>query len=519
MMSHTFKLSAISFAALLAACGGGSDPVTDAAAPAPTPVPVVVSVAPTVEPALDAAKAFLAKYDALLATAVPATGAASTALNDGCYLADGRSKAYIVADIDADPLAIPSRQFLVGSTRSNVKVLADRAVANADGTSRREIDIKYDIAYKDGSKFESPEGTVLDETIISGSSAGAKLADGSACATPDSKSDWRFYGNRKLVRTAVSASNDRIDRTSLATGLPVSPAVVYSKYLNLSVSDPAKVATYAVITGPGLGVTAAGAATGASGSLKLISIRLLRDAPELAGKPGNVVDWPDTNTWRLCQIAAGGNPAAAEAADCVANGANIANSFGFFNNASGAALDTSFATLNIKAGDAYTIAVYNDDGWKTVNGQLGKTPIATYTNVLRALPFSAATLAGTGPTADLFARFTSSSKTAAEIAAAIRTKTAISTNVTLSALGTMPDGRVQQLADTTVFEQGNANPNGNAFPRSRQFVLGYPGGQATSATFAIPVPTTALVVPTFASTILDYSNRNGNFFAISSAYQ
>ena len=479
----------------------------------------MVSVAPSTEPALDAAKAFLAKFDASLATAIPAPGAANTALTDGCYLADGRSKAYIVADFDADPLAVASRQAAVGTVRSNVKVLAERTSANADGTSRREIDIKYDIAYKDGSKFESPADTVLDETIISGSSAGAKLADGSACATPDSKSDWRFYGNRKVVRTAVSAANDRIDRTSLATGLPVSPAVVYSKYLNLTVNDPAKVATYAVITGPGLGVTAAGAATGASGSLKLISIRLLRDAPELAGKPGNVVDWPDTNSWRLCQVAAGGSPAAAEAADCVANGANIANQFGFFNNASGAALDTSFATLNIKAGDAYTIAVYNDDGWKTVNGQLGKTPIATYTNVLRALPFSAATLAGTGPTADLFARFTSSTKTAAEIATAIRTKAAISTNVTLSALGTMPDGRVQHLADTTVFEQGNANTNGTAFPRSRPFVLGYPGGQATSVTFAIPVPTTALVVPTFASTILDYNNRNGNVLAISNAYQ
>ena len=490
----------------------------DSISPTPTPTPPV-SVAPSTEPALDAAKAFLAKNDTFLATAIQTPGSAATVLQDGCYLADGRSKAYSVADFDADPLAVASRQFLVGSTRSNVKVLADRTLANADGTSRREIDVKYDIAYKDGSKFESPEGTVPDETLISGSSAGAKLADGSACATPDSKSDVRFYGNRKVVRTLVNANNDRADRTSLATGLPLNPAVVYSKYINLIVNDPAKVATYAIVTGPGLGVNAAGVGTGAPGSLKLISIRVLRDAPELAGKPGNVVDWPDTQIWRLCQVAAGGAPAAAEAADCVAHGANIANAFGFMSNGSGAALDTSFATLNIKAGDVYSIAVYNDDGWKTVNGQLGKTPIATYANVLRAVPFSAATLAGTGPTADLFARFASSTKTAAEIATAIKTKAAISTNVTLSALGAMPDGRVQQLGSSTVFEQGNANTNGNAFPRSRQFALGYPGGQATSATFAIPVPTTALVVPTFASTILDYNNRNGNNLSISSAYQ
>ena len=474
----------------------------------------MVSVAPSTEPALDAAKAFLAKYDAFLATAIPTPGSAATALNDGCYLQDGRSKAYSVADFDADPLAVASRQAGVGTVRSNVKVLAERTSANADGTSRREIDIKYDIAYKDGSKFESPVDTVLDETIISGSSAGAKLADGSACATPDSKSDWRFYGNRKLVRTVVNAVNERIVRTALTTGLDVSPSEVYSKYLNLGVIDPANVATYAIITGPGLSVST----TGAVGSLKLLSVRLLRTAPELAGKRGNVVDWRDVDGWRICLNAAGNNGAAADTADCVANG-GTGNTWGYFNNTSGAALDTSFATLNIKAGDAYTIAVYNDDGWKTVNGQLGKTPIATYTNILRTLPFSAATLAGTNPDADLFARFTSSTKTVAEIATAIRAKAAISTDITWSSPGAMPDGRPLQLADNYVFEAGNANTNGTAFPRSRRILFGYPGTQATSATFTNPVPVTALVVPTFASFALEYNNRNGNNVWSSHAWQ
>ena len=500
-MSHTFKLSAISFAAFLAACGGGgSDPITS-----PATTPPVASVAPSVEPALDAAKAFLARFDASLATAIPTPGAAAFALTDGCYLVDGRSKTYSVADFDADPLAVASRQVGVGSTRGNVKVLADRTVPNADGTSRREIDIKYDVTNKDGSKFESPDNAVPDETIISGSSAGAKLADGTACTTPDSKSDWRFYGNRKLVRTFVSANNERIERTALATGLAVTPQVFYRKYLGLGVQDPANVATYAVITGPGLSVTT----TGAAGSFKLISVRVLRTAPELAGKPGNVVDWLDTNSWRTCQNAAGNNLAAAESADCVANGANVGNTWGN-SNTSGTALDTSFAALNIKAGDTYTFAIYNDDGWKTVNGQLGKTPIATYTNILSALPFSAATLAGTGVTADLYARFTSNTKTPAEIATAIRTKAAISTDSTWTLPGTMPDGRLTQMFDSYVFEQGNANTNGTPFPSSRQVLFSYPGPQATSAKFTIPVPVTALVQPTSGSIGLDYSNRNGN---------
>ena len=121
-------------------------------------------------------------------------------------------------------------------------VAADRTSANADGTSRREIDVTYAINYKDGTKQEN-----ATQTIISGSSSGAKLPDGTACTTPDSKTDWRFYGNRKIVATFVSASNQRLERTSLATGLDKSPRVVYSKFITLGVQDPAKVATYATI--------------------------------------------------------------------------------------------------------------------------------------------------------------------------------------------------------------------------------------------------------------------------------
>ena len=493
----------------LSACGGGSNSDSIAAA-----TPASVSVAPTIEPALDAAKAFLAKYDALLATAIPATGAASTVLNDGCYLADGRSKAYIVADFDSDPLAIASRQSGVGSVRNNVKVLADRTVTNADGTSRREIDIKYDITYKDGSKFESPDTTTPDETIISGSSAGAKMADGTACATPGSKSDWRFYGNRKVVRTVVNAQNERNERTALATGLPLTPQVRYNKFLNLIVNDPASVATYAVLTGPGLSTTTVGAV----GSLKILSTRLLRTAPELAGKPGNVVNWRDFDSWRICRNAANTGAAPADTADCVVNGAD-GNTWGYFNNASGAALDTSFAALNIAAGATYTFQIYNDDGWKTVNGQIGKTPIATYTNILRALPYSAATLAGTGPAADLFARITTSTKTSAEIATAIRAKAAISSDVTWSVPGVMPDGRVQQLADTLAFEQGQANSDGKTWPRSRNLLFSYPGPQATSGNYTHPVPVTALVLPTYASFALEYNNRNGNNVGINYTFE
>ena len=221
------------------------------------------------------------------------------------------------------------------------------------------------------------------------------------------------------------------------------------------------------------------------------------------------MDWRDIDSFRFCSNSAANNSGPADTVDCVANG-GTGNNWGSFSNPSAAALDTNFATLNIKAGDSYTIKIYADDGWKTVNGQAGKTPIATYTNILSALPFSAATLAGTGVTADLYARFTSNTKTPAEIAVAIRTKAAISTDSTWTLPGTMPDGRLTQMVDSYVFEQGNANTNGTAFPRSRQFLFSYPGAQATSAKFTFPVPVTALVLPTFGSINLEYSNRNGN---------
>jgi hypothetical protein len=494
MVSKLRKFSAIASATFLVACGGGSDSPT---------APAVPSVLPSTEAALTAATAFLAKYDALLATSIPTTGAAALALNDGCYLADGRTKAYIVNDFDTDPQSVASRAFGIGSTRTNVKVVADRAITNADGTSRREIDITYDVNYKDGTKNERG-----NETLISGSSAGAKLPDGTACAASESKSDWRFFGNRQVVNTFVTAYNDRLEGTSLATGLPLSPNVVYSKYIGLGVQDPARVATYATIEGPGLGI---GLNYGKSGAFKLLSVRLLRDAPELAGKRGNYVDWLDTNSFQVCSNATLNNFEPAETADCLTNG-TYGNTWGYYYSTNAAGLDTSFATMNIKAGDVYTFKVYNDDGWKKVNGQADKTPIATYTRTLDHLPMSAADLAGTGVTADKFARVTSSSKTAAEIATAIRAKTTISADFAWTAPVAMPDARPTALNDVSAFVSGPANTTGVSFwPASRKSDPNYPGALATSMTRNFPAPNPALVVPTYGEISLSYLNRNGNY--------
>ena len=454
------------------------------------------------ELAADAVKAFLAKQDASLATAIPTTGAAAAALTDACSLNNGFSKALGIADYDADPLRVASRQFDIGSTRTSITVLADRPSTNADGTTRRELDVEYVINYADGTKLEK-----ATQTLISGSSSGSTMADKSVCAVAENKTDWRFFGNRKVVNTFVTATNERKSRAALATGLPLAQEVVYSKYITLGVSDPAGVATYAIITGPGISTVT----TGQPGSLKQVSPRLLRSAAEFAGKRGNFVDWKDTDTFRSCSNVAGTGSASAETANCAVDGSTGGNLWGTFDNASGSAMDAFFTTLNINAGAVYTIAIYGDDGWKTVNGQAGKTPIATYTSTLENAPYSAAALAGAAPGTDLFPKLlTTGGVTSAQAAAAITGKSALSVNATWSAPATMPDSRALALTSHNYFEQGRASAGPAFNPASRQSYANFSGSMATAGTFAKPVPVPELITPTYGQFDLNYTNRNGN---------
>jgi hypothetical protein len=518
-MKKNLALVSVLFAATLAACGGGGG------SPSPAPVeggvastpPASTPPAPAVGVALDLAKAHLAAYDASIATSVPVSGTAALALTDGCSLNDGYSKALAVAEYDADTLRVASRQFDIGSTRTNVVVLAERTITNADSTTRLEIDVEYVINYKDLTKNEK-----ATQTLISGSSSGSKLADGTVCTTPDNKADLRFFGNREIANTFVNASNERAERTTLATGLALLPAVVYSRYITLGIRDPAKVLTYATISGPGL--TATGTAVGTPIALKLVSPRLLRDATEFAGKNGNFVDWRDIDSFRICRGGPGtavitGSIAAAEAADCVANGA-ISSNWGVYNNQDPVALDTLFDAIGLVAGGTYTVKLYNDDGWKTVNGQLGKTPMATYTNTLRNLPMNTVALAGTvAAPLNKFPLVLTTSKTAFDVATLIKSKAAFSTDLTWSKPGAMPDGRATALNTLWTFEQGRAT-TGTAFnPASRQINFSYPAPSATAATLNVPAAVSALVTPTYAEATFEFSNRNGNLVRNLSTWQ
>ena len=485
-------LSAVCLA-VLTACGGGGGGTTQ-----PTPASGPTSTAST-GVALTLAKAFLGSYDTSLATAIPATGATALALTDGCSLNNGASKALAVSDYDADSLRVASRQFEVGSVRSAISVTADRTIANANNTVRREIDVQYVIDYADGTRDEK-----ATQTLITGSSAGSTLADGSACAASQDSADLRFFGNRKIANTFVNASNDKTDHLLLASGLAATPAITYSRYITLGVRDPSKVATYATVSGPGLT-----SAPGVPATFKMISPRLLRDDPLFAGKLGNFVDWRDTDTFQVCRSSTG-TFAAEEVADCVTNGA-AGSLWGSFGLTDPSAQDAAFNSINLAAGGVYTVKLYAGIGWKTVNGQATETPIASYTSTLENLPMSTVALASTVAVPGKFPAFNTSSVTPPNVASNVRNKTAFSTDLTWFAPGVLPDARKAGLSSLLSFEQGRASA-GTAFnPASRQVTLSFPASTALLATFNVPAPVPALVTPLYFQASLEYSNRNGNF--------
>ena len=84
---------------------------------------------------IDEVKAFMAAFDMLWNTAVPANGTLAVSASDGCYVSNGRTRAYLLADFDADIAeTVASEAHRVGSRRTNIQVLALRNVRNGDGS-------------------------------------------------------------------------------------------------------------------------------------------------------------------------------------------------------------------------------------------------------------------------------------------------------------------------------------------------------------------------------------------------
>jgi hypothetical protein len=433
---------------------------------------------------------------------LPDTGEARySGRNDKCYLNDGRTLAYLIADYNADVAQAKAAQaFRVGSVFSNIKVLAERNSTNTDGSSRREIDVEFDAAFGDGTKVEA-----ATETLIYGSSFGS-------CATPDSRNEWRFFGNRRLVSVGLQARNNLEDRYLIANGVAASPAQFWRRDIRFVVTDPLGNADYVVVTGPG-----PQAAGGKPFSIKLLSPKISRDAAEMQSKVGNA-NWRDVDSFRWCSLAPGiTTPPDAEVADCVTNGVAGDNwGFGVFDRSAAnlAAGDTGFANQGWVAGGVYTFKVYKDDGWKTVNGQATKTPIATYTATLKALPYTFVEMdaAIPGSTESRYGGFTSSAQTPVQIADALK-DAGVSSAMTW-ARATLPasGGKPMTLSNLYVFGQGPkvGNAAGANFPRIRQISFTYPGGSATSATVQFDGKPADMQTKIYSETAIEYTDRNGN---------
>lgn len=419
---------------------------------------------------LQAATALLQANDALWATAVPATGAQRLSLTDGCYRHDGRTRAYDLADIDAHAAEFQAQDaYRIGQVSSNLRVLALRERSNPDGSTRTEADLLYDVRYTDGSVNND-----IASTMISGSSAGTP-----GCSTPQASSSWRFLGNQQLVQALVRARNMRDARYLIASGAAATPAVNYRRDVQFQILDPMANATYVVISGPGPSATVDGASV--PFSLKMISPFVLRSAPELAGKTGNFLNWQDDDGFRYCRSGTSSVPVAA-VADCAGQGATD-HHWGITTSTPGATADANFEAQGWVAGGSYVIAVYNDDGWKTVNGHAGRTPIATYGATLNRLPASFVEMAGSGPSADKFPRWSFGGSTVLQVRNNLMSATPAPMNVSWTSLGSLLDNRAFRLYEAWEFFQGPkaGNTGGAFYPAYRYAQFSFPGSTASSA--------------------------------------
>ena len=445
-------------------------------------------------------KAFMVALDALWATAVPTSGTQALSLHDSCFLGDGRTRAYLISNFDANLTTERARQAeLIGSKRVSVQVLALRNLRNLDGSSRREIDVQYDLLYQDGSVAVD-----VKETLVSGSSAGTP-----GCTTPQTGDTLRLLGNQRRVGFALQARAIRFERYFLSTGAPVNPSVLYRRDIRFNVTDPLGIATYVVVSGPRPAADANG--TPLSQSWKMVSPRLLRSAPELKGKTGNYVNLLDHDNFRWCAGSEGNLPLASEA-DCVQWGApgdnwGITSTYDNLD-------DKAFNDLGWVVGGVYKLDVYNDDGWKTVNGHANSTPIATHYETLKALPSTFVEMAGSGPGSDGFARI--SFGTPGAVGLRNNAMSTTPTPISLSWLQppVLPNARPLRLQHVHEYVEGSLKrvPDSSPaswFPGLFQVSRAYPGPNATSvANWPVSQPLTDMLRRTYFEYRLEHVDRN-----------
>jgi hypothetical protein len=462
---------------------------------------------------LEAATQVMAQFDQLVDT-IPtvANGTAYLSNTDSCYLFDGRTKAANTANIDADLNAWRERnKFLIGSRRSNIQVTSDTVTNNPDGSTRRRIAISFRLSYADGS-FNNNDSI----SFISGSSQGT-------CATPTDSKEWRFLGNQRVAGVSVRPRNELRLNYSLADGTATS--TTQRREIQLLVSDPGNVADYAIVTAP---VSVRIGTTTSALSYKMISPRLTKSAPELQGKRGNYLNTPDDDAYQICAGNSNGSSAFANAADCVQfgvagtaiTGVNLtvpsASPSLALNDSRIADADANFNAVGWASGTTVTVALYRDDGWKTVNGQQGKTPIASYTVALPSLPYNFAQMFAGGTSTMAYASISGLTLNATPtdpvaIAGVLRAGTAATLNVNWNNPTALADGRLFRAAFISPYFEGPqvGNANNAANPRLQFGPLIYPGGTATTGVLDIAIRPTNMSSKAFGHFEVAHDDRRG----------
>jgi hypothetical protein len=367
------------------------------------------------------------------------TGAQAMQRHDRCWRHDGMDHDWVV---NGNRAASWWRQ--IAPYLDNPVVAAWRTGVNADGSTRSEIDVEYDVRQADGSVTPG-----VKDRLISGSSAGSFR-----CPSEQVGADWRWYGNQQLAWARAGWRTARASGYSIGNGNPLLPGTVWRRDMQFPVTDPYCNARYVIVSGPGIG------------SRKLLCPKLLREAAELAGKRGNYLNLADDHPYLACR-GAGGAAATADLANCTGEGAS-GYDFGYSTATPDAAADATFLALGWAEQGAYRFDLYDDDGWKSVNGQAGKTPIASHQLLLpysEGLPFvnAATAIPALNPTA----------LSNAQLAANVNSATPAPVDFSWSDLGNTPAGQDYRLYQGWNVHQGprSGNPAGAAWPAHRSIVV------------------------------------------------
>lgn len=173
-------------------------------------------------------------------------------------------------------------------------------------------------------------------------------------------------------------------------------------------------------------------------------------------------------------------------------------------------------------GGSYRVDLYSDDGWKTVNGQAGKTPIASYTSDAVQLPLTFESMATATDLVANYPRDTTTPFNPASVASLLRSGTASLANLQWAA-PVVPDGSAFRVSHLAEFFQGllAGNAIGVVYPLQRwyNFTGNTPSSSSTQGTLPVSARPASISSKSYSEFDLWFSNRNGARIGLIHTYQ